>query len=192
MEILRLKDINSAINRLSEGKILACPTDTVYGLVARIDNRESVERIFQIKGREKDKPFPVFVRDIEMAKEIAEISSLQQEFLNSVWPGKVTAILKSKGKILRELELNGTIAVRVPNYEFLESLLTQPLSGTSANLSGYPSISDSKEILNQFEDREFKPDVLIDAGKLEDSLPSTIVDMTKEPIKVVRKGAITI
>ena len=150
MEILRIEDINKAIDRLNEGKILACPTDTVYGLVARIDNRDTVERIFQIKGREKGKPFPVFVKDIEMAKEVAEISSSQQEFLNNVWPGKLTAILKSKGKVLRELELNGTIAVRVPDYEFLKSLLTEPLSGTSANLSGQPSISDSKEILNQF------------------------------------------
>lgn len=192
MEILGLKDIDKAIDRLNEGKVLVCPTDTVYGFVAKIDNKDAMERISQIKEREKGKPFPIFVKDIEMAKELAEISSSQEKFLDSVWPGKVTAILKSKGKVLKELELNGAIAIRIPDHEFLQSLLTEPLSGTSANLAGEPSISDSKEILNKFEGREFKPDVLIDAGALEYSLPSTIIDMTKEPTEVIRKGAIII
>ena len=198
MRILKLTDKNTltqAMDELRRGRVLVCPTDTVYGLVARIKDSSAMERIFQIKGREKGKPFPVFIKDMDMAKELAEVSSFQEEFLNSVWPGKVTAILKSRGKVSGELESHGTIGLRIPAYEFLNRLLDgikEPLSGTSANIAGQPSLSDSREVVTQFKGRKHQPDMLIDAGQLSSSLSSTIVDLTKEPMQIIRQGAVAI
>ncbi len=175
---------------LKQGRAVVCPTDTVYGLLADATNKEAVAQIFQIKGREKGKPLSVFVKDMEMAKELAEISPEQEEYLFQVWPGKVTAILKSQHKLPQAFEKDGKIGLRIPKYPLLVEILERfgkPLTGTSANISGQPSCLDSKEVIAQFEGRGFQPDMLINAGKLPESNPSQVIDITKTPYQILRK-----
>jgi len=96
--------IESAIKAIKKGKVLIFPTDTVYGLICDAKNKKAVEKIFKIKNRPKNKPLPVFVKNIEMAKKLAKISGKQEKFLKKVWPGRVTAVLtlrQSQGKPLR-------------------------------------------------------------------------------------------
>ncbi|MFA5355649.1 MAG: L-threonylcarbamoyladenylate synthase [Candidatus Paceibacterota bacterium] len=173
---------------LREGKILTLPTDTVYGLVCNASNKEAVERVFEIKGRDIKKPISVFVRDIKMAESLAEISKEQEEFLKTAWPGKVTVVLKRKrGRKLFGIDKE-TIALRIPDHKLIKNLfklIDFPLSGTSANLSGEDSAIETKELLKQFKTKG--PDLIVDGGKLKERKPSVIFDLTKNPIRILRQ-----
>ena len=100
MEILQLtrsnqKDIAKRIvDALTQGQVVACPTDTVYGLLADAGNSAAVEKMFSIKQRQRAKPFGVFVASIANAKTVARISTRHEKFLRSAWPGKLTAGVK--------------------------------------------------------------------------------------------------
>ena len=177
-------------NKLNAGKVIACPTDTVYGLIADATNRKAVRKVLLIKGREKTKPLPIFIKDIAMAKKFAKVEPLQEKFLKKVWPGKVTAVLESRGILPKETGTQESIGLRIPNYDFVTSLLSaynKPLTGTSANLSGEPPLSDSKEISRQFQNRKHAPDILIDAGKLPFSRPSKVIDIRRQKAKILRQ-----
>ena len=155
--------VKKAVRGLQQGKVLVCPTDTVYGLIADATNAEAVRKIFQIKGREKGKPIPIFVKDIASARKLAKIANEKENFLKKVWPGKVTVVLPSKNKLPQELGTSKTIGLRIPNYDLVNRLLkalNKPLTGTSANLSGTPSLSDSREVIAQFSRRKYAPDMV--------------------------------
>lgn len=187
-----LQFINSMAEALKQGKIIVSPTDTVYGLLADATNAEAIAKVFKIKQREAGKPMYVFVRDIAMARKFATIDESKEEFLKDVWPGKATVIFKSKNKLPKELRTEQTIGFRIPNHDIILRILNKlgrPVTGTSANISGAPSVLDSKELISQFEGREFQPDILINAGKLPPSLPSTVIDWTGKEQKILRRGA---
>jgi L-threonylcarbamoyladenylate synthase len=173
---------------LKEGKVLALPTDTVYGLVCDISNKKAVKRVFKIKGRDIRKPVSVFVRNIEMAKSLAEINKEQEEFLKKAWPGKVTVVLRrKKGKKLFGVDKE-TIALRIPGHKLIKNLFKAidfPLSGTSANLSGEGSAIEAKELLKQFKVK--RPDLIVDGGRLKERKPSAIFDLTRKPIRILRQ-----
>lgn len=195
MEIVRLDHKNlgrivpKMVAELDNGKAIVSPTDTVYGLIADATNQEAVDRVFQIKKREKEKPIYIFVKDIAMAKEYAEISQ-EEEFLKKNWPGKITAVLWGKHMLPEGIESkDGKIGLRIPDYKLIQHILHafgKPVTGTSANISGMPSCSDSKEVLAQFEGKEFQPDIVVDAGKLPASTPSRVIDITQTPYQVLR------
>jgi L-threonylcarbamoyladenylate synthase len=174
-----IKDICDAI---SSGLIIICPTDTVYGLICDAFNEKSVERIFEIKIRPREKVFPVFVADINGAKKLAIISKEQEEIIKKSWPGKKTFVLKKKSG-------EGTIALRQPDSEIIREIILRTgkfLIGTSANISGQPSSTKISEVLSQFENQKLQPDLIIDAGDLKDSQPSSIIDLTKKRPIVLR------
>ncbi len=197
MLILKLteKNLNSVVRVaggfIEKGKIVVCPTDTVYGLVCDATNKKPVEKIFKIKGRLKIKPIPIFVKDIKMASKIAKIDRSQLKFLRKKWPGKLTAILNRKGKKKLYGVDKKTIAIRIPRYKLVNLLfkkINSPLSETSVNISGQPSLSDVRKIIWQFEKERQKPDLIIDAGKLKSNRPSEVVDLTSEKYTILRKG----
>lgn len=113
-----------------------------------------------------------------MAKSIAFIDEKQEKILKNHWPGKTTFVLKKKNK--------GTIAIRIPNYKFLNDLLKEinmPLSQTSVNISGEPALNNIKEIIKKFGD---KVDLIIDGGSLSKRKPSKIVDLTLKELTRLR------
>lgn len=198
MRIIKLSKENlslvakEALLALRKGEVLACPTDTVYGLVADATNAKAIEKIFLIKRRDPHKPIPVFVKDMRMAKTLSHIKKEQEEFLRRVWPGKVTAVLKSKNRLPKELGTSEKIGLRIPKHHFIKLLLQKfcrPLTGTSANISGLPSALSGKEVISQFQRKKHQPDMVIDGGELPFSLPSTVVDLTGKKKKILRKGA---
>jgi L-threonylcarbamoyladenylate synthase len=188
--------IKKAAESVKKGEILVCPTDTVYGLIADAANKKAVERLFKIKKRNPRKPVPIFVKDIKMAKKLVYIDKNQGKFLKKVWPGKVTVVLKRKKSKIKAYGADSkTIALRIPNYRFLNILLeklNRPLTGTSANVSGYPASTKIKEIIDQFKNKKHQPDLIIDAGNLAKGQPSAVIDLTGEKIKTLRKGEIKI
>ncbi len=169
--------MDQVIEILKKGGAVVFPTDTVYGLLADYTQEKAVARVYEIKKRDK-KLFPVFVKDIEMAKELAIIGRKEEAFLKKVWPGKITVILPKKD--------SGTIALRIPDYPLLNKLLKKykkPLTGTSANILGKGSLVKIKEVKEQMR----KADLIIDKGDLPESEPSSIISLID--YKIIRKGA---
>ncbi|MDP1538608.1 MAG: L-threonylcarbamoyladenylate synthase [bacterium] len=197
-----METINKIVKEIKKGKVIVCPTDTVYGLIADATNKKAVNRLFKIKKRPKTKPIPIFVKDLKMARELAKINKKQEKFLKSAWPGKVTAVLERTllrpsgfgGQGKTRIRLYGvakeTIALRIPKYELLLSLakqLNRPLTGTSANISGKLASTKIKEVLQQFQNQKHQPDLIIDIGNLKPAKPSTIIDLTGSDPKILRK-----
>jgi len=190
----KLKLVKIAVQLIKEGKVIVCPTDTVYGLISDATNEKAVRRVFKIKKRALKKPIPVFVENIRMARSLVYIRKNQEEFLKKVWPGKITVILRAKKKFPKGIvSSDKKIGLRIPNYKLLNILLKKlkrPLTATSANISERPASIKIKKIVNQFKERKLEPDLIIDVGNLKYSKPSTVVDLTKPKLKILRKGAI--
>lgn len=188
---LNLKNIiKEAVKIIKKEGVIICPTDTVYGLIGDATNKNAVKKIFKIKKRNINKPLPIFVKDIRMAKRIVQITKKEEDFLKKVWPGKVTVILKKK---IKGLKIYGTdkrtIGLRIPNYKLVTEIirtLNKPLTATSANISGKSSSTKIKEVLKQFKKEKLQPDLIIDANNLPESKPSKIVDLTFDPPKILR------
>jgi len=191
MEILKVKNkINKRIEKIiKDGGVLVFPTDTVYGLICDATNRKAVERVFKIKERQKNKPVPIFVKDLKMAKNLVIIPKKQEEFFKKTWPGKVTIVLKRKKTRIKIYGVDKkTIALRIPNYGLVNILLDKlkkPLVGTSANISGKAASGNIREVTRQFENKNYQPDLLIDGGILSGK-PSVILDLTVSPPKILR------
>lgn len=213
MEILKINNsfeqiLKTSAQAIKQGKVLICPSDTVYGLICDARNERAVKRLFEIKKRPLEKAIALFVKDIKMAKEFAQIDRSQEAILKKLWPGKTTVILKrQKGCQLPKILFAGTkvIGLRMVTHRLLNALLKQlnfPLAETSANISGQPASTKNKEVLAQFKNKPpttfgtkvvgGQPDLVLDAGNLKPSLPSTVIDLTSKKIKVLRKGAVKI
>lgn len=185
--------IFEAKNSIQKGKILICPTDTLYGLVSDATNKTAAKKIFKIKKRPKGKPIPVFVKDIKMAKKLAHIDKNQEKILQKFWPGKFTFVLKRKNQLPSILfGQEKTIGLRIPKYNLIYVLLKTcncPLTGTSANISDSSPSTKIKKVISQFKNQKYQPDLVLDVGDLKPSRPSTVIDLTNSKIKILRKGS---
>lgn len=184
------------VSVLKEGGAVVCPTDTVYGLLGDAKNQEAVNRIFAIKGRGGAKALPVFVNSYKMLDEVAYVNDENvKSFLRKSWPGQITCVLPSRGWMSLELRGSGlSIGVRMSGYPFIFKLLEAfggPLIGTSANLSGKEPYTKIEDVVSEFKKMPLKPDLVIDAGDLPQSPPSTVVDLTQWPPKILRQGAVS-
>jgi len=192
MKILKVNSdtIKTTIDYIKKGKVIVCPTDTIYGLVCDATNKKAVKKIFKIKKRPRKKPVPIFVKNLKWAKNIAKIDKKQERFLKSAWPGKATVVLKRKGNLKIYGVEENKIALRVPKYKFINDLfktITCPLAETSVNISNEPPILKFEEIIKHFKGKTIKPDLIINAGNLKHSKPSTVVDLTGKKPKILRK-----
>ncbi len=166
------------------------PTDTVYGIGCDPFNEAAVRKIYKIKGRQGSKQLPVLGFSIFELSKIAVFDEISRKFASKFWPGPLTLILDVKDeKIAKSLGLDEKIAVRVPNHPCTLELLKECklLVGTSANLSGHPAASDSAAILNELEGY----DILLDGGTIQNSVESTIVQVSGNKFFMVRKGKIS-
>lgn len=196
MEIITLtsKNIQQVIaataQALQSGKVVAAPTDTVYGLLANATNKKAVDRVYAIKQRDRLKSLPIFIKNMAMAKKFAVVGAREEKILEKVWPGKVTAVIKQNPDVKIFGVNGGTIAMRIPFYGFINSLLETfnlPLTGTSANISGKPAPTAIDDVISQFKNESIQPDIVINAGDLPASKPSTIIDLTQNEPMVIRK-----
>lgn len=187
-----MQDINNIIAILQNGGVVAAPTDTVYGLLADATNMEAVKKVYAIKGREKGKALPIFLGSSEWLKDYAIFNEKQSVFLKTIWPGKVTVILELtiNHSLAKNAIIENTAAFRVPNYKLILDILAafkKPLTSTSANYSDMPPCYNAQCVKNQL--RQLPPDFIINKGELAPCEPSTIIDLTKTPPYLVRKGA---
>lgn len=192
------QNLKEIIDLLKQGKVIVCPSDTVYGLICDARNEKAVKRLFEIKERPREKAIAIFIKDIKAAKKLAQIDKKQEAFLEKVWPGKTTIILKKREDCnLPKILFAGTkvIGLRISDCKFLIDLLEKlnfPLAETSANISSQPASTKIKEVLAQFQGKKNQPDLVLDFGNLPASLPSTVIDLTTKKIKILRKGAVKI
>jgi L-threonylcarbamoyladenylate synthase len=175
-----------------EGGLVAFPTDTLYGLAAAASNDRAVKRLFEVKGRPPDRPLPILIESIEDADVIAtDIPSGARLLMEAFWPGGLTLALRRHRRFC-SLALAGgdTVAVRVPAHPVALELLRrvgEPLTGTSANLSGRPGPRTAEEVRRQLGERV---DLIVDGGPCPGGIESTVVDCTVEPPRLLREGAV--
>lgn len=182
------KKLNRAVAVLKRGGVIICPTDTVYGFLADATNKKAVAKIYKIKKRSKSKPLPIFIKDLKMAKELAEIGKEQEKFIRKYWPGKYTFVLKrNPGARLYGIDKD-TIAIRIPKYQFLNDLLKKidrPLVQTSVNISDKPPFINIGDIMETF-GRNKLVGLIIDGGDLKKSKSSRILDLTSKKLTRLR------
>lgn len=169
---------------IKDGGIVISPTDTVYGILANVYDNNAIERIYQIKGRDKSKSLLVLIPD-EKSISLFSNDKLPNIIKNKI-PNELTFIMNlSKESVNNYLE--NTIALRISKDDYIQSILkhTPPIVAPSANPSGYGEIYDSNEIINIFQD---KVDLIVDCGIIEKKLPSTIYDCINN--KVIRQGSV--
>ena len=191
--ILKVNCDNEGIEKtfqvIKNGGIVIFPTDTVYGMGCNPYNVNAVEKIYEIKAREKIKSLPVLAYSLDTVKEIANIDSLTEKIVKKYWPGPLTLILElTDEKLKKSLKLDNKIAIRIPDSKCTLKLLKKCklLVGTSANISGNPSSTDPKECLKNI----MNYDIFLNGGTITSKGESTIVEIENEEIKIIREGAL--
>ena len=200
MEILRLLKVGveDAVLRaapiLRAGGIVLYPTDTLYGLGADALSDEAVAKVKRIKGRDEGKPIHAIVTDIEMVEKYAVVNEEARLLARAFWPGSLTLILKKNVSIDSGIARDiGTFGARASSHPFCEALAREfgkPYTGTSANQAGEKPQRSVENILGQLGERGKEIDLIIDAGELPESLPSTVVDVSSVRPIILREGVI--
>lgn len=182
-----------AADALRTGKVVAFPTETVYGLGANALDPEAVGKVFAAKGRPSDNPLIVHISDRKSVYELAEnVPEKANKLMDKLWPGPLTLVLKKKN-IIPEIISAGldTVGIRMPGHPVALELIRQagvPVAAPSANVSGKPSPTAAKHVL---EDLDGKIEIIVDAGSSKVGLESTVLDVTVEPPVLLRPGGIT-
>jgi len=182
-------NISKAISALKKGNIIVYPTDTLYGLGADIYNDNAVRKVFKIKKRPFKDPLSVAVSNITELEKIADVDERTRQLVKQFMPGKLTLILKKK-EIISDIVTGGfgNVAIRIPDNKIALKILTNfgPITATSANIHGLKTPYIINDINMQLKENV---SVYIDNGRLEGQ-PSTIVDLTDNQVRIIRKGAI--
>ncbi len=177
---------------LSDNKVIAFPTETVYGLGGNAFSKEVADRIYIIKKRPRNKPFPLLI-SLKWLKKLCLWNDPQiDNLIEAFWPGPLTLILKSNPNLPKHLKNNtGTLAVRYSSSSIVKRLIELgecPLIGTSANRSGFPTCKSADEVTSYLQD---DVDCVIDGYNRSENLASTIVHCLTDPFKILRHGSIS-
>ena len=184
------KLIKIAADAIKTGELVAFPTETVYGLGADALNEAACNKIFAAKGRPQDNPLIVHVDSIKMAESVGEIPKEYRQILNETWPSPITVIIKRKGALPKAVTAGlNTVAVRIPAHPIALALIKEantPIAAPSANLSGKPSPTEAKTIIEELGE---KVAVIIDGGPTFFGLESTVIDL--DSFTIIRPGPFT-
>lgn len=185
--------IEKGVEILKKGGVIAFPTDTVYGLGADAFDTKAVERIYKIKNRPEHLAFPLLIADLSQLSTVAEsVSGIAWSLARRFWPGGLTLVLPRAASLPAYLAAGPSIAVRVPDHSICLALirgLGNPVIGTSANISGRPSILTAGEVRQQLGN---KVDLIIDGGKCPGGRESTVVDVQGAELVILRQGLIPV
>ena len=186
--------IKFASNLIDEGEIIAFPTDTLYGLGCNAFDERAIRKLYKLKNRDLSKPINVLIGSEKQLSDITDRNlSITKELTKEFWPGDLTLIL-NKNQNVPDILTAGlkTIGVRMPNNEATLRMISEigkPLAATSANISGKPSITNAKQILEYFDK---KIPLILDGGESEIGEESTIISLITTPPKILRQGSLSI
>ena len=182
-----------AVDFIKRGQVVAVPTDTFYGLAADPFNLAAVEEIYRVKGRPENRALPILVDSIEQAAVLTR--DLPLNFLKlakKFWPGALTIVVQGANRLPMKVTANkGRVALRWPKSRVACAIIGQlgsPITGTSANISGFPSCSNAQELVKQLGERL---PLILDSGDTGATLSSTIVNLNGEKWSIVREGQVS-
>lgn len=184
-----LEGLAAARKIVAGGGVICYPTDTVYGLGCDPLNSAAVEKALTAKGR-GTRAMPVLVRAVEDAERLVFVSKSARTLAKEFWPGPLSIVLQARDVVSAILAPERTLAVRSPDHAICQQLLalcSGMLVGTSANKTGRPAAMSAEEVVEQLDD---SVDLVLDGGRSKIGVASTVVDLTKERVLILREGPI--
>jgi len=197
-------NLRYAADFLARGAVVAIPTDTVYGLAADPFNLAAVDEIYRVKGRPEARALPILVNSVDQAillsrERIFEgsvVEPMPRHFLrlaHKFWPGALTLVVEAASRVPLKVTANtGRVALRWPKSAIVEQLIEEfngPVTGTSANVSGFPSCASAAQVMKQLGARV---PLILDGGESGATLVSTIVELNGDSWRIGREGAISV
>ncbi len=183
-----------AVGILRNGGVAAIPTDTVYGLAAAFDDAGAVERVFRIKGRSESLAIPLLIDSADSVERyVTDVPESFGILAQAFWPGPLTMVMPKSNLVSDRLTAGrNTVGLRVPNHwlpRHISRALGKAITGTSANLSGSPSLSTAKAVEDQIGNAV---DLVIEGGAAGEPISSTVVDLSGDAPTILRAGTITL
>ncbi len=183
--------IPRALEILASGGLVAFPTDTVYGVAAGVMCLAGIDRLYEAKSRSANKAIAVLVGDIAQLEQLTPgLSPSAQRLAERFWPGALTLVVSRHPGLPPNLSSLPTVGVRMPDHTFARALIhaAGPLATSSANISGETNALTAQQVLEQLDGRI---ELVLDGGAAPGGIPSTVVDCTQDPPRILRQGAIT-
>jgi len=185
-------DISKAADLLKAGEVIGLPTETVYGLAGNIFNETAIRKIFSVKQRPFYNPLIVHLAGIDRLDQVAKgIPGIAIKLAEKFWPGPLTIIFEASETVSPLLTANtGKIGIRLSGNDIARGIAEKtgkPLTATSANLSGTPECEDADQVIRQIGDQI---EAIVDTGRTESRIGSTILDASCEPVQIIRPGVI--
>ena len=185
---------DGAVRVLRNGGVAAIPTDTVYGLAAVFDDALAVDRVFRIKSRPSGLAVPLLLDDASSVERyVSDVPESFWALAKTFWPGPLTMVLRKSHLVSDKLTAGrDTVGLRVPDHRlprYISKSLDKAITGTSANLSGSPSLTTAQEVEAQLGDAV---DLVIDGGPACGTTASTVVDLSGNTPTILREGSITL
>ena len=185
---------DDAVRVLRNGGVAAIPTDTVYGLAAVFDDEEAVDRVFRIKSRPSGLAVPLLLDDASSVERyVSDAPGSFRALAKTFWPGPLTIVMRKSHLVSDKLTAGrDTVGLRVPDHwlpRYISESLEKAITGTSANLSGSPSLTTTQEVEAQLGDAV---DLVIDGGPACGTTASTVVDLSGGTPTILREGSITL
>jgi len=184
--------VRYAAGLLARGCVIALPTDTLYGLGADPFNLAAVDEIYRVKGRPETRALPILVNSLDQAMLLAR--DVPQNFLRlaeKFWPGALTLVVEASHRVPLKVTANTRrVALRWPRNNVVTRLIEEfdaPITGTSANISGFPSCASGEQVMKQLGARL---PLILDSGETKATLPSTIVELMDDAWRIGREGAV--
>lgn len=187
------EELKAPAEAIKQGKLVLFPTETVYGIGANALNEEAVKKIYIAKGRASDNPLIAHISHIEMLEQLVEkVGKVEKTLIENFWPGPLTIIFKKK-KIVPDIITGGldTVAIRMPSNQIARKLIEYsncPIAAPSANISGKPSGTLVEDII---EELDGKVEYIIDSGKVDIGIESTVIRVQDGVVHILRPGKIT-
>jgi len=185
--------LRAAADTLRAGGVVALPTETFYGLAAAALDAGSVRRIFELKGRPESKPLLVLVASVAMAETVAQVTPAARDLMLRYWPGALTLVLPALPTVPSVVTAGtATLGVRLsphPVARGLVELLGEPVTAPSANPNALAPPTTAAGVLAYFPEGL---DLVLDGGTTPGGEPSTVLDLTAEPARVLRQGAVIV
>lgn len=185
--------LSRAAGVLEAGGLVAFPTETFYGLGASALDADAVHRVFALKGRPESRPLLVLVDGVPEAERIAEVPPHARALMERYWPGALTLVLRARSIVPDQVTAGtGTVGVRVPAHAVARGLaraLGGPVTAPSANPTGARAPTTADEVRRYFDGRL---PLVLDGGPTAGGLPSTVLDVTVDPPRLLRAGAVRV
>ena len=186
--------LQASVYSLNHGNVILVQTDTLFGLICDTTNTSALSKLFGIKGRQPRKSSPIFVENLEFAKEIAIFNESSEKLADYFWPGALTIVLPIRDPSnLPPSYFEATIGIRVPKNTFILKLLNifgKPITATSANFSGLPDIT-SQDALMRNNISSYVQTIVLDRSSKKTIGSSTIVSCINNSMDIIREGIIS-